>query len=248
MTVPLPWLPLAGLFDSLEDVVVWVKDREGRYVWVNRAFLLNHAIQEGRGTVGSGWASVVGRTDYDLSPAFLADQFRLDDEFVLAGNRVVDRIEQVNQPDGLTSWSLTNKIPLLDPSGTIVGTAGMTRTLPGPRDGGGSSPTAEFSAVLAYLRDHYQTDVTNRQLARVAHLSVRAFERRFQATFHVTPQKYLRRLRMQIASRELVHRRAPMSEVAMLCGFSDQSHFTREFRRHFGRTPREYRDHYASGS
>jgi AraC-like DNA-binding protein len=35
-----------------------------------------------------------------------------------------------------------------------------------------------------------------------------------------------------------------LSDVALSCGFADQSHFTREFRRQFGRTPREYREHY----
>jgi AraC-like DNA-binding protein len=48
-----------------------------------------------------------------------------------------------------------------------------------------------------------------------------------------------------MASRALVFTRQSMAEVALGCGFSDQSHFTREFRRHFGRTPRDYREHYA---
>ena len=33
--------PLAELFDCVEDVLAWVKDRDGRYRWVNRAFLIN---------------------------------------------------------------------------------------------------------------------------------------------------------------------------------------------------------------
>src|SRR5207248_1833191 len=40
----------------------------------------------------------------------------------------------------------------------------------------------------------------------------------------------------------------PLSEVALSCGFADQSHFTREFRRQFGRTPGEYREHYKSST
>ncbi len=40
---------------------------------------------------------ILGKTDYDLSPAFLADEFRLDDEYALAGNRVVNRIERVGE-------------------------------------------------------------------------------------------------------------------------------------------------------
>ena len=36
-------LQLAPLFDCLDDVLVWVKDRDGRYRWVNRAFLISYA-------------------------------------------------------------------------------------------------------------------------------------------------------------------------------------------------------------
>ncbi len=35
---------LAELFDLLDSVLAWVKDRQGRYLWVNRAFLINHAL------------------------------------------------------------------------------------------------------------------------------------------------------------------------------------------------------------
>jgi AraC-like DNA-binding protein len=75
-------------------------------------------------------------------------------------------------------------------------------------------------------------------------MSVRAFERKFHASFHLTPQKYLRKLRLRMASRSLVYTSETLAEIASGCGFSDQSHFTREFRRQFGRTPRDYREHY----
>jgi AraC-like DNA-binding protein len=246
MSLRLQWLPPAELFDFVEGVLAWVKDRDGSYRWVNRAFLINLAMDDRNGSDTASLKDVIGKTDYDLSPAFLADQFRLDDEHVLAGNRIVDRIELVGQTDGLTAWNLTNKIPLLDPDGSVVGTAGLTRNLGNSR--AGLAPGSGFGPVLAYLQDHYQTTVTNRQLAKIAHLSVRAFERKFQACFHLTPRKYLRKLRMRIASRALVYGRETMAHVAIGCGFSDQSHFAREFRRHFGRTPREYREHYTKGT
>lgn len=238
-------LTLAELFDCVDDVLVWIKDREGRYCWVNRAFLISHSMSAPMGDECADQQEVLGKTDYDLSPAFLADQFRLDDEYVLAGNRIVNRIELVGQPDGLTVWNLTNKIPLTDPSGTVIGTAGLTRRLNTP--GKGVPQGAEFGPVLAYLRDHFQSPITNRELARLAHMSVRAFERKFQLSFHLTPQKYLRKLRMRMASRALVYTRQSLADVAIGCGFSDQSHFTREFRRQFGRTPRDYREHYTRG-
>jgi transcriptional regulator GlxA family with amidase domain len=94
------------------------------------------------------------------------------------------------------------------------------------------------------MRAHFQHEITNRHLASISKMSLRAFERQFHATFHLTPQKFLRKLRLRIASRSLMDTDESLSEIALKCGFADQSHFSREFRRQFGRTPREYREHY----
>src|ERR1700688_104890 len=144
MSLHLHWLPLAELFDCVEDVLAWVKDRDGRYRWVNRAFLINFAMDDRHGSGAVGPQDIVGKTDYDLSPAFLADQFRLDDEYVLSGKRIVNRIEMVGQPDGLTVWNVTNKIPLVDDDGAVIGTAGITRRLDTHRQG--IAAGAEFGA------------------------------------------------------------------------------------------------------
>src|SRR6266404_6144519 len=94
---------LVGLFDFLEDVLAWVKDRDGRYLWVNRAFLINYALEHPNLDEEICERQILGKTDYDLSPAFLADEFRLDDEYALAGNRVVNRIERVGEL-GASRW------------------------------------------------------------------------------------------------------------------------------------------------
>jgi AraC-like DNA-binding protein len=238
-------LQFAALFDCVDDVLAWVKDCEGRYCWVNKAFSINYSLQRGPAGTRDEPDEIIGKTDYDFSPAFLADQFRADDEYVLSGRRVVNRIEMVQQPGGLTVWNVTNKIPLSDGSGSVVGTAGITRRLEAAERQ--QIVGSEFGPVLAYFRDHYQEVVTNGRLARLAHMSVRAFERKFRRTFHVTPQTYLRKLRLWIASRSLVYGGQTLAEVATSCGFADQSHFTRVFRRHFGVTPRAYRDRHARG-
>jgi len=235
---------LAGLFDFLEDVLAWVKDRDGRYLWVNRAFLINYALEHPNLDEEICARQILGKTDYDLSPAFLAEQFRLDDEFALAGNRIVNRIERVEEFGRAAGWNVTNKMPVFDAKGKVVGTAGITRAL--NEEGLHPGAVEGFGASLEYIRHHYQEPVCNQQLARVSKMSLRAFERQFLASFHLTPQKYLRKLRLRIASRALIYTKESLSEVAMNCGFADQSHFTREFRRQFGRTPRDYREHYSS--
>jgi AraC-like DNA-binding protein len=246
-TMPTPTAPshFAELLDCLPDVLAWIKDRQGRYVWVNRAFVLRYAADHPEGSEAAAVDSIVGKTDYDLSPAFLADQYRSDDEQVLAGHRVVKRLERLGEARDATIWSLTDKIPVVDAKGTIVGTAGITRDA-GPASSLEATAPG-FGPALAHMRAHFHDEITNRHLAAVSNMSLRAFERRFLAAFHLTPQRFLRRLRLRIASRALMDTDESLSKIALKCGFADQSHFSREFRRQFGRTPRAYRAHYKTG-
>lgn len=232
---------MAELFNHLKDVKAWIKDREGRFCWVNRTLLMMHT-HYGR-TVGDGMEGILGKTDHDFAPTFLADQYRRDDEQVLAGIRIINRIEPFRGPDGTMCWHLTNKIPLFDECGVVVGSAGIAQLWETP--GEGPAFGGEFADVLSYMRDHYDSPISNQQLAALSHLSLRTFERKFYSAFRLTPQRYLRNLRLRIASHALVYTRQPLAQVATSCGFADQSHFTHEFRRHFGRTPREYRDRFA---
>src|SRR5262245_5272676 len=167
MTIPIGDSPhFAELFDLLEGVLAWVKDKQGRYRWVNRTFLLRYALDHPDESEASVPARILGRTDYDLSPAFLADQFRLDDEQVLAGHRVIHRIERVGEWEGTTVWNVTNKLPVFDKKGRIIGTAGFTRTL--SKDELPDGTASGLEPVLAWMRVNYMRVITNPQLAAVA--------------------------------------------------------------------------------
>jgi AraC-like DNA-binding protein len=227
-----PGRSLLGLFDALEDVQFWVKDRANRYVFANRALLMHYALQS--------LEEIVGKTDYAFSPAFCADQFWFDDEQVLLGRVVSNRTELVGGADEVPQWYVTNKRPLISQSGEVVGTTGTTRRVCG-------GDVTGVDAVLDVIRARFQEPITNRQLAAAAGTSVRTFERRFFEAFHVTPQQYIRKLRIRMACRALVFSAKTLAEVALESGFADQSHFSHEFRRHTGRTPRGYREHYRSG-
>ena len=232
----------AELLDFLPDVLAWVKDRQGRYLWVNRAFLVQYSLDHPGEHEFVTVETILGKTDYDLSPAFLADQFRHDDEQVLAGHRIVNRLERLGESDGATVWNITDKIPVVDAKGAIVGSAGITRAA-GSASPLEATPTG-FGPALAHMRAHFHHEITNRDLASISNMSLRGFERQFRAAFHLPPQKFLRKLRLRIASRALMSTDESLSEIALKCGFADQSHFSREFRRQFGRTPRDYRAHY----
>ncbi|MEX0688607.1 MAG: helix-turn-helix domain-containing protein [Pirellulales bacterium] len=223
---------IAGLLDEIEGVQCWIKDREGRYRWVNRGFLLNYALERVE--------EVIGRTDHDLSPTHLADQYRVDDDRVLGGKPVDGRIELVGRFDRTAVWSLTKKKPLRDVRGRIVGTVGMTRVVDSAVVHAGGEDAA-LGRVLVHMRKNFAEPLSNAMLARIAGRSVRAFERMFRRQMQSTPQRFLRRLRLRLACRELTESRRPLAAIATAHGFCDQSHFVREFRREFGLPPGEYR-------
>ena len=226
---------LCGLFDHVPNLQFWVKDRGGRYRWVNRGLLLNYALERPE--------QVQGKTDYDLSPRHLADQFRTDDDLVLAGWPIVNRIEMVGRFDHTAQWSVTNKIPLRRADGKILATAGISY----PFEEEGTSPAAsagDLTPSLVLIRRRVGALLSNQELAETAGLSVRAFERKFRKSFGLSPQQYIMRLRVRTACSWLVYSNKSLSEIAALYGFCDQSHFTREFRRQLGMTPRQYRVEY----
>lgn len=227
---------LRGLFNVLPDVQAWLKDAHRRYLWVNRTFLLNYGMHD--------LSEVLGKTDDDLSPAHLAAHFRESDQAVLAGQPVRERLELVGRFDHTASWCLTTKLAVRDPGGRIVGTAGITRALDPAQIA--RRKDIRLGVVIALMTRRLGGTIANAEMARACGMSTRAFERGFTAEYRLTPQQYLKRLRIQMACRALAGSREPITDIALRCGFSDQSHFTREFRRVAGITPGAYRAQYSA--
>ncbi len=67
------------------------------------------------------------------------------------------------------------------------------------------------------------------------------FSRAFRKFCGCTVGEYVRRLRVESASRQLKNSDDPLVLVALVCGFSDQSHFTKTFKKATGMTPAQYR-------
>lgn len=226
---------LRNLFDSLPDVQAWIKDAQRRYLWVNQTFLLNYGMNHP--------GEVLGKTDDDLSPPHLAAHFREGDEAVLAGQTVQGRLELVGRYDHTASWCFTTKQPIRDEKGRAVGTAGITRILDATQiDQRGD---IRLGVVISIMTRHLGKNVSNAEMAKATGMSARAFERSFQREYGLPPQQYLKRLRIQTACRLLVDTRESIAAIAQRCGFADQSHLTREFRRVTGLTPATYRSQYA---
>ena len=78
-------------------------------------------------------------------------------------------------------------------------------------------------------------------MAKEAGMSVSCFERTFKKEMGITFVSYVNRLRIARAIKFLRDGRLPISDIAYACGFSNQFHFTRMFKKVMNTCPRHYR-------
>jgi AraC family transcriptional regulator len=115
---------------------------------------------------------------------------------------------------------------------------------PGPADAlpGGVLPKHKLRAVVEYIHEHLDAELSLDHLAAVAHLSPYHFARLFKNSTGLPPHQYVIARRVERAKELLRERdRPPLAEVALEVGFADQSHFARHFKRLVGVTPRQFR-------
>jgi len=85
-------------------------------------------------------------------------------------------------------------------------------------------------------------DITEKSMAIRVHLSVSHFSRIFSQVMEQSFSEYILGLRIREAQRLLHQTGSPIGDIALRCGFSRQSYFTRRFRKVTGMTPSQYRN------
>jgi AraC family transcriptional regulator len=103
-----------------------------------------------------------------------------------------------------------------------------------------SAPTW-LRRVTQRLHDDFRGHLTIAMLASDAGVHPVHLARVFRAHTHKTAGDYLRDLRVRAACELLRDREVPLAAVAAECGFADQSHLTRMFKRFVGTTPAQFR-------
>jgi PAS domain S-box-containing protein len=111
---------LSRAFLENSATIAWMKDEEGRHVYLSPNFERRFAFRP------TDWR---GKTDFELWPRQVAEVFRANDEAVLRDNRVIEVVEEAQSPDGSRSWWLNHKFPYQDSAGKrYVGGLGVEIT------------------------------------------------------------------------------------------------------------------------
>jgi len=236
---PLPGLALCNLalveqlFDQVPDVVFFAKDLQARYVALNHSLVRRCGLRSKE--------ALLGRTAAQLFPGAMGEVFLAQDRAVLKSGKPMHRYLELHvYASREAGWCLTQKLPLRDGAGQIVGMAGISRDLGLPDR---NNPVYQQIGHLAEeLRRNYAEPLQLTELARAAGLSLDRLERLFQRIFEITPREMLLQTRLD-AARALLENEPLMSVAAIAaeCGYSDHSAFTRQFRATTSLTPSQYR-------
>lgn len=222
---------LEELFDAIPDLHFFIKDEDSRFVGGSISFAEMLGCKS--------LADIIGKTDYDFTPIFLADAYLKDDQHVIkTGTSIHNKVELVPVSDGSLDWLSTCKIPLKDIAGNIIGLAGTTRVIRDDEATYSSNP--QMQLIINFIRQSYAQKISISDSAKAADISISKQERLFKHIFGISPLMYLRRTRLNAACRMLRTRKHSIHEVAVACGFNDQTNMTRAFRQELKITPYKY--------
>ena len=222
-----------GLLRYFPDVAYFAKDAHGRFTAANAAFLHMAGLREE--------AEVVGRTDFEIWPRFLAEHYVKDDARVMgSGSPMINRIELVLGRDRSAEWFSTTKVPLLDPEGRVAGLEGVCRYLKKAKSP--LEPSLKMPSVIEYIMENYPRKIDIPALAAMVSLSVKQFERKFKQEYGEVPVRYIQRIRLDAARQLLVMTRLPISQISRETGFYDSSHFAHQFQKYTGLAPSAFRN------
>ena len=224
-------------FNHLPGILYFVKDAQSRLMAISRESALRMGFQTEE--------EIVGRSVGDYLPSHLADKYLADDQWVIKNGKPLQNIvEMWFNEQGIPDWIITDKFPLRDIRGKVVGLIGTIQTFEARRKL--LAHLGPVGKAADFIRDHLSEQVLLSEIARHVGLSERQLQRLFRRAFGMTMQQFIIQSRIQAAIHELTHTDRSISEISSMFGFSDQSAFTNKLREVTGLPPRLYRERYLS--
>ena len=96
--------------------------------------------------------------------------------------------------------------------------------------------------VIAYIDEHFTENIPVEKMLKTANMSRRNFFRWFRISTGYTPMEFVIRKRLQLSVHYLIETDKSIGELAIICGFYDSNFFSKQFRKEFHCSPREFRN------
>ena len=95
--------------------------------------------------------------------------------------------------------------------------------------------------AIHFMEQNYQRDLSIEEIAAVCKLNRSYFSKLFKESKGCPPQEFLIRMRLAKASEMMKTTSMSIGDIAILCGYPNQLHFSRSFKQRYGVSPREWR-------
>ncbi len=210
---------LVQLFDQASDVAFFAKDACGRYVAVNDSLVRRHGLKNK--------ADAIGKRPRDFCPGdFGLVPSEQDEKILRTGRPLIDHLEMQWHRPHEPVWCLTTKLPILAPSGEVLGIVGFSRDARSPVES--HEIPVEFATALEYFEQHLSEIGTPSALATRSKISLQKLARLTKRLFGLTPSQLITKTRIATASRLLFESTHPISEIALASGFYDPMIYRRD--------------------
>ena len=95
--------------------------------------------------------------------------------------------------------------------------------------------------AVVFMERNYQRELSVEEVADACKLNRSYFSKLFKENIGCPPQEFLIQLRLSKAAEQMKSTKSPIGEIAAACGYPNQLHFSRAFKKRYGLSPREWR-------
>ena len=227
-----PLRDLLRPFDRVPGLLYFVKDGASRTVAVSPASVPRMG--------GRTEQDVIGLTPHDYLPADIAEKYLADDLRVLrTGTPMVNAVEVWFNEQKLRDWIVTDKYPLRDRTGAVVGLIGTLQSFQDRRRQ--LAHLGPVGEAADFIQKRLDGPLRLGEVAAAVGYSERHLERLFRQVFGMSVWRFVVQSRVHAASRALTQSDRSITQIALAHGFCDASAFSRAFRAVTGLAPKEYR-------
>ena len=226
---------LGQLLDPLERIpgaMFMIKNLDSRYVYMSRG--LRRAIHLPESF------DVVGKSDFELFPAIIAQTYRQNDLQVFKrGKPLINEVHALGFFTHAMKWAYSSKFPLRDRKGKVIGLITINEEYNDVM--GHDAELNRLLPAIEHISRHYAERIAVADLAKSCAFSESHFMRVFKQRMKVTPHAFVEQVRLFHAIEAIQHSAASIGQIAMACGFYDPSSFVKRFKKFTGMTPLRYR-------